>query len=181
MLRDAVGRLGARLLAHAAVRHGCSTWGETAGGCLGSRAFLSSSRLFSAHPAPLPEEEPPADTVGCALARMLEQGFATTSLKHSQSNFRLFRKRQQVVTSVTVLSVPVVFFVCREECSQRAEAELAAHDQLVTQLTLLHHQVRSQHAVHRGYAPRNLLTDAYYTPVRCPCAWPPTSFLCCAP
>ena len=80
MLRDAVGRLGARLLAHAAVRHGSSTRGETAGGRFGSRAFLSSSRLFSAHPAPLPEEEPPADTVGCALARMLEQVFATTSL-----------------------------------------------------------------------------------------------------
>ena len=74
-----------------------------------------------------------------------------------------------------------VLIVRREERAQRAEAELAAHDQLVTQLTLLHHQVRSQHAVHRGYAPRNLLTDAYYTPVRCPCAWLPTSSLCCEP
>ena len=51
---------------------------------------------------------------------------------------------------------------------ERAQAELAAHNQLVTQLTLLHHQVRSQNIVQPGYfVPRNVLADAYYTPVRC--------------
>ena len=38
----------------------------------------------------------------------------------------------------------------------------------MTQLTLLHHQVRSQNIVQPGYfVPRNVLADAYYTPVRC--------------
>lgn len=58
---------------------------------------------------------------------------------------------------------------------ERAQAELVAHNQLVTQLTLLHHQVRSQNIVQPGYfVPRNVLADAYYTPVRCgpvPFAW----------
>ena len=61
---------------------------------------------------------------------------------------------------------------CAGGREERAQAELAAHNQLVTQLTLLHHQVRSQNIVQPGYfVPRNVLADAYYTPVRCgPCA-----------
>jgi len=49
---------------------------------------------------------------------------------------------------------------------ERLAAELAAHNHLVTQLTLLHHQVRSQNAAPRGRTPTNLLADAYYAPVR---------------
>ena len=69
MLRDALGRLGARLLAHAAARQGKPRLAAAAAAAAeapGGRAHLSSARLFSAHPAQLLEDELLPDTSGCA-------------------------------------------------------------------------------------------------------------------
>ena len=70
MLRDALGRLGARLLAHGAARQGKRRLAEAvavAADAPGGRAYLSSARLYSAHPAQLLEEELLPDTSGCVV------------------------------------------------------------------------------------------------------------------
>lgn len=64
MLRDGLGRLGARLLVHGAARQGKRRLAEAAAEAPGGRAYLSSARLYSAHPAQLLEEELLPDTSG---------------------------------------------------------------------------------------------------------------------